>query len=175
EVHDPASTAIQVDLERVASRVLIDARLVALVRGGVVEPRLGELEHRGGREGSATLQQIEEGKEAHGGWIVPFFTSLDKSALRLDKSAFGGHFTFTSHRLEGSRYATGPSCDPRARRWPVVGGPTSRAGLHRCRHGQGRGWHNATASRQCWRLDRRNAVPHAHAAGRRLPAERGAR
>src|SRR3989442_3337231 len=124
EVHDPASTAIQVDLEGVSARVLIDARLVALVRGGVVEPRLGKLEHGGGREASATLQQIEEGKEAHGGWIVPFFTSLDKSALCLDKSAFGGHFTCISHRLEGSRYATGPSWDPRARRWPVVGAPT---------------------------------------------------
>src|SRR2546425_1370910 len=102
EVHDPPVTAIQIDLKGVAARVLIDARLVAFVRGGVVEPRLGELEDR-----HASLQQTKQDPEVHG-WIVPFFTSLDKST-------FAGHFKYIP-LYRGQTYATGPSRRSRAPR-----------------------------------------------------------
>src|SRR5205814_1198269 len=46
QVHH-ASAALQVNLEPVPARVLVHAGLVALVRGGVVEPRLREREVRG--------------------------------------------------------------------------------------------------------------------------------
>src|SRR5439155_8214088 len=46
EVHHSPLAAIQIDLERVAARVPIHPCLVTLVRGGVVESRLGEDEIR---------------------------------------------------------------------------------------------------------------------------------
>ena len=85
EVHNAPGAAVQRDLEGVAVRVAIQTRRVALIRGGIVEPRLGEGEI--GRDGIAAQRDLrgqDESEDAHFGtkrtaWKV--FPPLEARAL----------------------------------------------------------------------------------------------
>ena len=67
-MHDALGARVEIDLDRVADHVAEEARLVALVRGGVVEAALREREDRERRpRGDGQLREQREGEHAHGG------------------------------------------------------------------------------------------------------------
>src|SRR5256886_15293860 len=70
QIHHAAARALQVDLERVAACVLVDAGRIAFVRSGVIEARLWEREK--GRNGVRPdqLSCKQERERAHGRRIV---------------------------------------------------------------------------------------------------------
>src|SRR2546430_777271 len=70
QLHDAAGRAFQVDLERVAARVLVDACRIAFIRGGVIEPRLREGEVGGHgvaceRDGGQERQEMHARRESY--------------------------------------------------------------------------------------------------------------
>src|SRR5438128_1946726 len=70
QLHDAAGRAFQVDLERVAARVLVDACRIAFIRGGVIEPRLREGEVGGHgvaceRDGGQEREEMHARRESY--------------------------------------------------------------------------------------------------------------
>src|SRR5258705_4050449 len=89
---DAPLATVEVDLDGVGPGVPVEARLVALVGGGVVEAGLGEGEDRERLPGgSGELGQYREGEKVHGpDWLAGQGDVKERGRVLLDSANDGG-------------------------------------------------------------------------------------